>query len=226
MVYYLSKGICLARVFRWYLRSKPSRVWWNLWSADGNAYLTINLKDCPAQKWHTGVCCWAALWNQLCFVILKSLAEDWQTAETVLRRKAAAGFISLDAGMQRKASSRSLPATGCHAASLMGSVEDRLWHFNPWTISLVPHLYFMVCKILPQWQRDGVRCICLVLHDEDQTRPVRKTIFTRPENKLVQTEQSIVAALMLPVNESRLGSTKGKAVAGWAHELLTLPSDW
>lgn len=162
----------------------------------------------------------------MCFVILKSLAEDWQTAEALLRSKAAAGFISLDAGMHRKASSRSLPATGCHAASLMGSVEDRLWYFSPWTISLVPHLYFMVCKILPQWQWDGVRCISLVLHDEDQTRPVRKTIFTRPENKLVQTGQSIVAALMLPMNESRLGSTKGKAVAGWSHELLTLPSDW
>lgn len=75
-------------MFRWYLRLKPSWVWWNLWSADGNVYLTINLKDYPAQKWHTGVCCWVSPWNQLqhlyvfCYpqVPCKRLTDFWGIA--------------------------------------------------------------------------------------------------------------------------------------------------
>lgn len=49
-------------------------------------------------------------------------------------------FILLDAGMQRKVTSRSLPATGCRAASLMGSVEGKSSYFSPWTTTLIPHL--------------------------------------------------------------------------------------
>lgn len=79
-----------------------------------------------------------------------------------------------------------------------------------------PITCFINCSTLPQWQWDGVSCICLLLHNEDQMRPVRKTTCTKPDNKEVQTEQVFMEALMLPMNEGRLGSTKGMAVTGWA----------
>lgn len=65
---------------------------------------------------------------------------------------------------------------------------------------------------------------CLVFCDQDQTRAVRKTTCTSPGSKQVQTEQFFMEALMPPVDEDRLGSSKGEAVAGWPHELHSFPN--
>lgn len=175
-------------MFRLYLRLKPSWVWWNLWSADGNVYLTINLKDCPTEKLHMRVCCWASLWNQLqclyvfCYpqVPCKRLSDFWGIA---LMK----GWYNIHLAWCRHAEEGVFLEPANHRLSRCisdGLCGREVIIFQPLkniTDPISP--CFMICRTLPQWQWDGVSCICLILHNEDQMRPVRKTTCTRPDNK-------------------------------------------
>ena len=61
--------------------------------------------------------------------------------------------------MQREKASRSLPATSCHAASLMGSAQGKPSYCSPCTTSLhPPSPCFVDCGTLPQRQSDCVSC--------------------------------------------------------------------
>lgn len=158
----------------------------------------------------------------MCLVTPESLAKDWQTSEALSRRKAGATFTLLDAAMRRKASSRSLPTTGCHAASLIGSVEERSPYFSPWTTSLIPYLPVSWSVGLSH----GGNVMVWAAFFWSSTMKIRQDQWGRPCAPDQTTNKSKLSSpswkpLCCPWMK---GSTKGMAVAGWAHGLHSLSS--